>query len=146
MRKNALKRMFGIVITLSLISGVFVSAAASDVSIRASDYLSYYSATTYAIPGGGVDVWFDVTATRIMDYVGASHIIIQVYNNGSWTGIQTYFGTAANGMLATKAISHVGHITYQGAPGQMYRAMVNIHATNSSGSDYKTIYTNVVTA
>lgn len=146
MRKKTISKLIATLISLTLIFSVSASAAAADVSIMASDYLSYYSATAYADPGGEVEVWFDVNATGYMDYVGASNIIIQRYENGSWTGVHTYFASSTSGMLATNAIMHVGHIAYQGVPGLRYRAMVVIYASNSNGSDYRTIYTNAVYA
>jgi len=146
MRKKSLLKLFAILVALSLTSSISFTAAASDVSIMASDYLVYYRPDCYADPGGEIEVWFDVNATREMDYVGASHIIIQVLNNGSLSGVQTYFGTTANGMLRANASHHVGYITYQGVPGKTYRAMVIFYAANSSGSDFRMVYTNTVVA
>jgi hypothetical protein len=146
MRKKTIIKILTIIMALSLFSGLIGSASASDASTNASDYLSIYSATVVAESNGRIAVWFDVNATRVMDLVGASNIVIQTNNGGVWTGVATYFGSSANGMLAPNTYSHTGYITYQGSSGKQYRALVTVYASNSSGSDSRTITTNTVTA
>lgn len=146
MPKKFIIKILTLIMALSLSYGLICSASASNASINASDYLSIYSATAIADSNGRVSIWFDVNATRVMDLVGASNIVVQVNNNGVWSGVATYFGSSTNGMLASNTYSHVGKVTYQGTQGKQYRALVTVYASNSSGSDSRTVTTNTVTA
>jgi hypothetical protein len=123
-----------------------VSAFAATYSLKASYYLDYYSVTADTGKSGNVIVKFDVNATRVMDSVGASYIVVQEYSNGTWKGVGSYFGSTSNGMLASDTNSTVGSITYIGTAGKQYRALVTVYAGSSAGSDSRTITTNTVTA
>lgn len=125
---------------------MMASAFAATYFPNASHYLDYYSATADTGKSGNVIVNFDVNATRVMDSVGASYIVVQEYSNGTWKGVGSYFGSTSNGMLASNTNSTVGSITYTGTSGKQYRALVTVYAGKSAGSDSRTVTTNTVTA
>jgi hypothetical protein len=131
------------IIILSLFSGLIINASAA---ITASDYLDNYAVSVSAGANHSVIINFDVNATRIMNLVGASNIVVQVNNNGVWTGVATYFGSTSNGMLAANTFSYTGSKTYTGNAGMQYRAIVTVYAGNSTGEDSRTVTTNAVTA
>lgn len=125
---------------------MMVSAFAATYYPNASYYLSFYSATADTGKSGSVTVNFNVNATRVMDSVGASYIVVQEYSNGNWKGVGSYFGSTSNGMLASDTNSTVGFITYTGTAGKQYRALVTVYAGKGTGSDSRTVTTNTVTA
>jgi hypothetical protein len=141
LRKRSI--LITVFIILSLLFSLAVSASAATT---ASNYLDNYSASAQAGTNHKVLISFDVNATRIMNSVGASQIVVQVNNNGVWTGVSTYTGSISNGMLAANNLSNTGSISYFGIAGKQYRARVTVYAGNSTGSDSRTITTNTVTA
>lgn len=124
---------------------LMIHASAASYSPKASYYLDNYAANTYTSTGGKVIIEFDVNATRNMNTVGASYIVVQVYNGSSWTGVASYFGATTSGMLAYNTYSNAGAITYQGVSGVKYRALVTVYAANDSGSDSRQVTTNIIT-
>jgi hypothetical protein len=131
------------VIILSLFSVLIINASAATT---ASDYLDNYAVSASADANHTVKINFDVNATRIMHLVGASNIVVQVNNNGVWTGVATFFGSTSNGMLAANTFSHTSTMTYTGSAGKQYRALVTVYAGNSTGEDSRAVTTNTVTA
>jgi hypothetical protein len=82
-----------------------------------------------------------------MDYVGVSYLVVQEYNNGTWTAVASCFGSTANGLLAADTDSHMSSIEYTGGTsGKQYRALVMVYAELDGGSDSRTVTTNSVTA
>ncbi len=146
MRKKIGIRTLAVFMVLLLSGGMIGSAYAAVGSINASYYLDDYAATADTGTSGEVVISFDVNATRVMDSVGASYIVIQENNSGVWKGVASYFGSTANGMLAADTDSHMGSIAYVGTLGKQYRALVTVYAGNSTGSDSRTVTTDSVTA
>ena len=145
MLKKSASKLRTIIIATFLCVGLMSSATATLYSPQASYYLSYYAATADTGSFHRVSISFDVDATGRMDLVGASFIVVQEKINGVWTGVETYYGSTQNGMLAASAYSHVGSINYVGTSGKEYRALVTVYAGNGTGSDSRTIATNSVT-
>ncbi|MPM05588.1 hypothetical protein SDC9_51878 [bioreactor metagenome] len=108
--------------------------------------MSYYSATADADTGSKIVISFDVDATRIMNLVGASYIVVQEKSNGVWKGVASYFGSTDNGMLDSNTSTYDGSINYTGTSGRQYRALVTVYAGNDTGEDSRTVTTNTVTA
>lgn len=146
MQKKIINKTFTMIIVLSLFLGLIGSASAATITPNASDYLSYYSAEATTDRNSKIIISFDVNATRFMNFVGASYIVVQENSNGSWKGVASYFGSSTVGMLATDTYSHTGSISHKGTTGKQYRALVTIYAGNESGEDSRTVMTNTVTA
>jgi hypothetical protein len=144
MKKKVGIRALGIFVALSLVSCLMASA--SDISPQASYYLCSYYTSADAETNGRVLISFDVNATRVMNEVGASYIVVQEKINGTWRGVASYFGSTDNGMLEDDTSTHSGSITYDGTAGNQYRALVTVYAGNDYGSDSRTVATNSVTA
>lgn len=146
MQKRPGIRILTVTMILLFSVSMMASAFAATYFPNASYYLSNYSATADTGRSGSVIVNFNVNATRVMDSVGASYIVVQEYSNGTWKGVGSYFGSASNGMLASDTNSYVGSIAYIGTAGKQYRALVTVYAGKSTGSDSRTVTTNTVTA
>ncbi len=142
-KKLGMKSLTAIIV-FSLFTSLIINASAATVIPNASNYLSSYSASVTNASGGRIIVNFDVNATRVMQQVGASYIVVQVYNSGTWTGVASYFGSTTSGMLAYNTFSNVGSVGYQGIAGQLYRALVTVYAADSTGSDSRQVTTNSV--
>ena len=96
MQKRPGVRILTVAMILLFSASMMVSAFATTYSLKASYYLSFYSATADTGKSGNVIVNFNVNATRVMDSVGASYIVVQEYSNGTWKGVGSYFGSTSN--------------------------------------------------
>lgn len=148
--KKRLTYFFVLICLFSLCSGMIGTANAVNISVdtpsRASDYLSFYDAWASTGARREVIISFDVLATDYMDLVGSTYIVVQEKNGSNWTGVASYFGSVANGILASDTDAHAGSITYIGTSGHQYRARVTVYAEDSRGNDSRTVTTNTVTA
>ena len=129
----------------------FTVALASEVTnlneVRASDYLSSYDSWLTASGNGEIIISFSVMAVRPMDSVGASQIVVQKkLSENSWLGVETYYADTTSNLMAYSVARHGSTVTFNGAPGTEYRAMVAFYAGNSNGSDTKVFYTSSVVA
>lgn len=147
MRKKLGIRVLTVIMVLLLSGGMIGSAYASSYSTRSSLYLDSYAAWCSTGTGSQVVINYDVNGTRVMDLIGVSYLVVQEYNNGTWTGVASTFGTTGNGLLAADTSSHEGSIIYPGGTtGKQYRALVIVYAELDGGYDSRTITTNSVTA
>lgn len=121
------------------------TAFAAENSTQASLYLSNYGAVLYQGPRGTgiIDIDFEVTATRISDYVGISQV--EIYESDD-TYVTTIEGTVENGLLCEDDLIHMGNYDYQGVSGKSYYAVLTMYAERDGGSDSKLYTTNTVTA
>jgi hypothetical protein len=141
-----MKKLVISVVSAILLISMSAAIPASAGVLRASLYLDDYSAWAAATGGGQVRIDFDVTAVSLANSVGATQIVVQRKNGSSWTNVQTFNSSSTSGMLASNTLSHCGCVTYSGASGSEYRAVVTVYAKIGSGSDSKTVTTGSVTA
>jgi len=129
-----------------LTAAVCQMASALENSAHASLYLSNYCA--YLSPGGArgsgkLDIDFDVTATELSDYVGASKI--EIYRSDG-TRVVTITGTVSNGLLREDALGMAASHSYYGVSGKTYYAVLTMYAERDGGSDSKLYTTDTATA
>jgi hypothetical protein len=141
------KRTLSIVAT-TLILAFALSISASASLLRASLYLSSYSAWATKYSNGSIAFSFDVIATDISDSVGATQVQIQrrSSSSASWSTVQTYTSATRASLLGSNCASHGDTINYTGTSGYQYRSVVTCYAANNGGSDSRTATSNVVTA
>lgn len=148
--KKCLTHFFVMICVFSLSASMIGTATATNASgytlSRASDYFDAYDVWASTGTKREVIISFDVLATDYMALIGSTCIVVQEKNGSNGTGVATYFGSVANGILASNRDAHAGNITYVGTSGKQYRALVTVYAENSSGDDSRTIVTNSVTA
>lgn len=133
------------ILVFSMMLAVPVSAA--EVEPRASDYFGKFSAYLWEVSDTQFQVWFDVTAVRRMDELGASVIIVQRSSDAvNWKDMQTYTKESYSQMTTTVGTaSHSGYVTYNNAEtGYYYRAYVKFYAKDSSGSATYSCYTSYI--
>lgn len=107
---------------------------------RASNYLSMYSVGMTAQGGRTMKVSFSVRATRVMNKVGVTQIIIERNNGNGWVHDRTLYYTSYSNFLRYNAIQNMSSVTFTGVSGYKYRACITAHAADSSGFDYKMAY------
>ena len=114
--------------------------------MRASDYFSYYSAAATGEAKGDVAISISIRATKTMDSIGATKIVIQEKDGNRWQEVYTKTGTIYNGLLDSDESSFRNSYTYSGTSGKTYRAIVTLYAKDAFGSDSRTVTTNSIVA
>lgn len=148
--KGRFNHISALICAIALCVGMTVPAVAANAEEsaprRASDYLAYYSVYAIAESDGDIIIEFEVDGTGRMDSIGASQIIVQEKVGTKWKGVETYYGSVGNDMLAENVYSHISSISYTGTPGKEYRALATVYAEDKTGNDFRTVTTNSVTA
>jgi len=145
MMKNSGRKLFCALLALCLIGLMTVptfAAGSEPAQPFASDYLSHYSAYVYPAGGGVVQVWFDASGTRVVDYLGS--LMIQLYESTdgtNYTWVTTFTSNNDPSMLGQKTSFHSSHVTYNGVPGRYYKAYVNIYGGPAEGGTSRYFWT-----
>ena len=119
----------------------FASDNQGDISIKSNNYIYSYDATLSSESGGVVDISCSVASAGLMQVIGVSTINLQRYVSGSWQTVHTWTGLYSFGSMQSSI-----DLTYQGAVGNLYRAIITFYAGDAYGSDSKTMTTNSVNA
>lgn len=89
-------------------------------------YLSKTSDTTF-------EAWFDVSATRTMDELGASSITIQKsYDGVTWESMITYTKESTPKLICANTGLHGACVRYAGTTGRYYRAKIVLYAKDGA--------------
>ena len=123
-------------------------AAATAVSVPASDYIQNCSADISSTGRGNVKVSFSITGTGTMDSIGASSIYLYESTGSGWKLVKSFLNTQStySYMMASNTRSHSGNVTYSGTSGKQYYATVYFWAGKNGGGDSASRTTSVVTA
>lgn len=123
-------------LALSCIMLFTISATAFATSTRASEYFSFTDAWTTPTGNGKFAIEFEVNATRIMQEVGVSKIMIyERQSNGNFENVKTFTSDNTSGLIATNNSFAGGGVYYQGKSGTKYYTTVVFYAKNSNGSE-----------
>lgn len=141
-----MKRAISYILAICMLLSLCIVPAGA-VETRASLYLDAYYVDATAVGNGKIVFDFDVDATRTVDVVGATRILVQEKNeDGDWDNVKTYYSGANPDMLAYDTNAHEGSVTYKGTVGKTYRAQIIVHAGDSNGEDSRILYTVEATA
>lgn len=144
-RKNTFVKLIAILLVVSLVAPIGVSAAMPDaVMPLASDYLMAYTAYICAMGDGEIEVWFSVTGKRILADIGALDVFLyESTDNVNWTWIKTFQYTDYDDetMLAHNTYDHLSCVEYDGVAGRYYKAYVCIWAGSETAGDSRYIWT-----
>ena len=135
-----IKRFTAITTVLLMIA----STAAYAADVRASAYISSKGGGIIATGSGNMLIEFSVTATGMMDKLGAS--VIHIYNEDDvLEATIRYTDPGCSDMMTTSDYSWDGEVTWEGVSGEGYYAVITFYAKNSSGDDYRSFTTVTVT-
>ena len=100
-----------------------------------SAYLTRTSGTTFAIS-------YDVTATGMMDELGADLVHVERSSDDSnWSTVYTFYDSDRNYMIADNTCDHACELYYTGISGYYYRAYVDFYAHDDGNYGYDGRYT-----
>ena len=113
-----------------------IPVGAEEIVPYASHYFGSYSTYLSGETSTSFEVWFSVTALRIMDKLGVEYIDIERSSDGSnWTTVKTYDSDDYPSLMATNTASHSGHVTYTNKQsGYQYQAFVKFYAKEGVNS------------
>lgn len=134
-----MKRLTRIVCLILIMSMVLaVPAMAAE---RASTFFGSHSCYLWEISDSTFQVWFDVTAVRGMDVLGASKIVVQRSTDRvNWEAVATYYDR-----YGYNTSSYGTYVTYSSASsGYYYRAQVTFYAQDGANRGYYTDYTSSI--
>ncbi|MDE6933936.1 MAG: hypothetical protein K2P37_14745 [Oscillospiraceae bacterium] len=119
---------------------MIVSTSTFAMDARASSRIAATSARIKIGVDNNLWVYFSVDAVSIMDDIGASKIAIQRYSGSHWITESTLTPEDVPEMQTTDDIWHSAAISYSPKySGYSYRAVVDVYATNSTGTSTKTL-------
>ena len=120
--------------------------ASETVDQRASNYFAVSSAYFNVISDSKFEIWFDVTATGLMDELGASKIELERSSDGvNWTTVKTYRRANYSQMVKTTAAgSYSASVPYTYSDGYYYCATVTLYAKKGNGTASATISSSIL--
>lgn len=121
----------------------FPAFAESESHTRASLFFTAHDCYLYKVDSSTFEIWFDVTATGMMQELGVCSIEVERSADGvNWSSMRTYDSDDYSQMICENTSTHEGCITYRYAtPGHYYRAYITFYAKNSSGTGKRQRYT-----
>ena len=139
-----MKKRFLRVLALALTLVFLCNFSALAVETRASAYIAVKSGGITPTGNGSMRVFFDLTATGMMDKLGASAIHIYTDDEELAAEIQ-HTDPGCSNMMTTNNYSYGSSVNWQGVSGERYYAVITFYAKNSSGDDYRSLVTTTVT-
>ena len=125
-------------VSLIMIAAILLAipvSAAENGDTRASSYFGCSSVYLYKTSALTFEAWFDVTAIRGMEELGARTIKIQRSEDGeSWIDVKIFSRDSYSNLICTNTARHASYVTYTGTPGYYYRAYIVLYAKDSNGS------------
>ena len=123
-----------LLILATLLPTSALAAVPEDTVGTNSLFFVNYSTYCWQIADDQFEVWFDVSAQRAMDKLGAQRIIIQKSSDGeNWINVMTFLSSYYEYLLGANRGYYSGHVTYKGVQGCYYRAYVTFYAEDSVG-------------
>ena len=108
---------------------VFPAFAAETAAPRASNFFDSSSVYLCNVSGTSFEAWFQVSAVRGMDVIGAKFIKIQRSSDGSnWTTVKTYSMDSYSNLVDYDTGAHASGVSYTGSHGYYYRAYIQLYA------------------
>lgn len=143
--KNKIYKFISFIFSFLLLISMIPSISA--IEARASDYFAATGAWATAIGRGKFVVEFDINATKIMDEVGATKILIKErQSDGSYDIVKTFTRYNTTSLIEKNSSCAYAKVSYTGTPGTKYYASVTLYAKDSNGSEKMGVVTNTITA
>lgn len=141
--RKIMKKITIRIVAAAMIVAAMISSVAFAADARASAYIS--SKAGFIIPkgNGNMIIEFSLTATGMMDELGASDIDIYKADGTFVENIQ-YTDPGYSNMMTTNNYSYLSSISWSGEPGESYYAIIIFYAKNSKGYDYRGLTTPTV--
>lgn len=138
--KLSINRLFRCFIAFFLVCALFTpnivfAAVRPPIEPQASDYLStYYGYVSKS--GNTIQPVFSVSATGLMDKVGATEIYLYESTDGvNYSLVKSYRNSNYSNMLAYNTYGHASYMSYSGNSNYTYKAYICVFAGKNGGGD-----------
>lgn len=112
---------------------------------KGSSFFSASSVYLWKTSDTTFEAWFDVTATRGMDELGASSITIQKsYDGETWESMITYTKETTPKLICANTGFHGTCVRYAGTTGRYYRAKIVLYAKDGTSIGEMVEYTSTL--
>lgn len=121
--------------------------AAEAADQRASMFFGSSSAYFNVLSGSKFEIWFDVTATGLMDELGASKIELERSSDGvNWSPVKTFYSSDYPQLLDPDdtSFTYSGYVTHTYSSGYYYCATVTLYAKQGNGTASATVTTDIL--
>lgn len=126
---------------------VFCIVPAYAAESRASERIDMSSVSLSKKSNGDLSIYFSVRATGVMKKIGASSVAIQRSSGSDWVTEYTFTPSNAPEIQAENKFQHNATLTYSPLfTGKEYRAVVMIHAEDTTGVSTKELTSRAVTS
>lgn len=122
-------------LVLVFVTVISTTAFAAEVpNPRASMFFMSSSVYFWHVSGSQYQIWFDVTAKRSMNELGAKKIVVERSEDlVNWTPVKTYNKSSYTNMTTqSTTVSYASYVTYYPTTGYAYRAIVTLYAKEGS--------------
>jgi len=135
-----------ICLILSLVLLLAIPAqAAENSNARSSQYFTASAVYLHKTSAKTFEAWFEVTATGLMDKVGAKEIKIQrSTDNATWSTVATYSMSDYSSLIREDAVGHEACVSYTGSSGYYYRAYYKLYAEDETGIGTRNRYSSSI--
>lgn len=145
-----MKKLLSLVLTICIVASMIVPSFAAEisddevVSPYASSYIAAYNVGAAESTEGYFTARFWITSPSTMTWIGATNVYIQKYNGSYWYNYKSY-NYEDHDIYETNAsyCSRIFNVT--SITSGTYRLKVIFYASNSSGSDTRTVYSTSIT-
>lgn len=134
------------IIALTIILVIALTAQVLAVEARASELIASYAATITEGTDGDLDITFRISASSIVQKLGASSIVLKYRKIGTttWYTATTYTLDNYPELQASGKSSYLSFVSYSNPQaGYEYRAIVTFYASNGTTSDSKPYTTSI---
>lgn len=110
--------------------------AAEEAAPYASNFFGSRDAYLWRTSSTSCQAWFEVTAMRGMDELGAQFIEIEESSDGvNWSVVATYNRSGYSNLIAYNTSDHCSYVTFSKMkPDCQYRMYVRLYAKDSNGN------------
>lgn len=137
-------RCTSFVLVIALLFAIPVFAAETG-DTKASSFFISSSVYLCNVSGNSFEAWFDVTATGIMDEIGANYIKIQRSSDGkNWTTVKTCAKANYLALINYDTVGHTSGVYHEATGGYYYRACIQLYAKKGVNTGTMNEYTSAI--
>jgi hypothetical protein len=135
------KKLIRVIAFVLILSTVLSANAFAET--RASKYISTYNGYCYWADSSTIQVYFDISAKRYIDQLGATYIwLYESSDLNSWSLVKTFYYGSYSNMMAYNDYTIGSHVDYSNAvSGRYYKATISFIAADGGNSESRTYYT-----
>lgn len=144
---KVIQKVISLSLVLALLLGLTLMANASESTTRSSEYFNKAYVTGTATGGGTIRINVAVFATRPMQEIGVSKIVVSERQaNGSYRPVHTIYQSQYSSLTVRNRSVLNASVSYKGTPGKYYYFNAYYYAKDAGGTGRTIAGSNAVKA